>query len=258
MRGRALAVVVIVTLLVGATGVGAAAGDRAVERAVPMKISTEFVGQIAGGPADLQPYVIARLEHEASAGSSEADLLAGAILVACNEEEYQTDRCPRFPVPDHHLVFAFGNDAAGTTIWHPSEDPRFVEASQKFTDGLQGFVDRAVGAVRPDGTLSLYGGSIRSEAEVFGSQAGPNGFDLEFFTLTRIGFEVVSVAVASPGRDPNGDGIWTDISYSGFFVLEGRLAKDGCKDGGWASVSRGDGSRFRNQGDCIQFVLTGR
>lgn len=223
-----------------------------------MKMPAEIVGRKAGGPPDLGPYVIARLEHRGSGGTRAVDVLAGAILAACSHEEYQADRCPRFPVPDQHLVFEFGNDAAGTTIWYDSEDPRFVEASEKFTDGLQGFVDRAIGAVRADGTLSFYGGSIRSEAEVFGSQAGPNGFDLEFFSLTRIGFEVVSVSVESPGHDPNGDGIWTSISYSGFFVLEGRLTKDGCKNGGWASVSRGDGSGFGNQGDCIQFVRTGR
>lgn len=31
-----------------------------------------------------------------------------------------------------------------------------------------------------------------------------------------------------------------------------------CKDGGWQDLTRGDGSAFRNQGDCIQYVNTGR
>jgi hypothetical protein len=44
----------------------------------------------------------------------------------------------------------------------------------------------------------------------------------------------------------------------GFFVIEGRLSKDGCKDGGWQMVTRADGTGFVNQGDCVQFTLTGR
>lgn len=31
-----------------------------------------------------------------------------------------------------------------------------------------------------------------------------------------------------------------------------------CKNGGWANYSRPDGSTFKNQGDCIQYVNTGR
>ncbi len=31
-----------------------------------------------------------------------------------------------------------------------------------------------------------------------------------------------------------------------------------CKNGGWANYARPDGSTFRNQGDCIQYVNTGR
>ena len=34
------------------------------------------------------------------------------------------------------------------------------------------------------------------------------------------------------------------------------VMKSDCKDGGWASFTRADGSPFRNQGDCIQYVNT--
>jgi hypothetical protein len=34
--------------------------------------------------------------------------------------------------------------------------------------------------------------------------------------------------------------------------------KDQCKGGGWASIFRGDGGTFKNQGDCIQYVNTGK
>jgi hypothetical protein len=34
--------------------------------------------------------------------------------------------------------------------------------------------------------------------------------------------------------------------------------KDDCKQGGWADLTREDGSAFRNQGDCIQYQKTGK
>jgi hypothetical protein len=33
--------------------------------------------------------------------------------------------------------------------------------------------------------------------------------------------------------------------------------KDDCKNGGWEGLTRADGSSFKNQGDCIQYVNTG-
>jgi hypothetical protein len=35
-------------------------------------------------------------------------------------------------------------------------------------------------------------------------------------------------------------------------------AQDQCKNGGWNSVKRANGTGFRNQGDCIQYVNTGK
>jgi hypothetical protein len=34
--------------------------------------------------------------------------------------------------------------------------------------------------------------------------------------------------------------------------------KDACKKNGWQSLTRGDGSTFTNQGDCIQYINTGK
>ena len=34
--------------------------------------------------------------------------------------------------------------------------------------------------------------------------------------------------------------------------------KEQCKDGGWATLARANGSSFKNQGDCIQYVNTGK
>ena len=34
--------------------------------------------------------------------------------------------------------------------------------------------------------------------------------------------------------------------------------RDACRNDGWESVTRGDGTSFRNQGDCVSYVQTGR
>jgi hypothetical protein len=34
--------------------------------------------------------------------------------------------------------------------------------------------------------------------------------------------------------------------------------KNDCKNGGWDTLFRADGSSFKNQGDCIQYVNTGK
>lgn len=41
-------------------------------------------------------------------------------------------------------------------------------------------------------------------------------------------------------------------------VQDAATDKDDCKDGGWEDVTRADGSSFKNQGDCIQYVNTGK
>jgi hypothetical protein len=40
--------------------------------------------------------------------------------------------------------------------------------------------------------------------------------------------------------------------------LDEPASMDDCKDGGWQTLAREDGSTFKNQGDCIQYVNTGK
>jgi hypothetical protein len=55
-------------------------------------------------------------------------------------------------------------------------------------------------------------------------------------------------------------GIWTVTNVQ---LGQGEAAgvatkKDECKKGGWADLTRANGSSFKNQGDCIQYVNTGK
>ena len=47
----------------------------------------------------------------------------------------------------------------------------------------------------------------------------------------------------------------TTYDFEPFAVASDR---DACKNGGWQTLTRADGSSFKNQGDCIQYVNTGK
>ena len=50
---------------------------------------------------------------------------------------------------------------------------------------------------------------------------------------------------------------FNDTTYD-FEPYEVATDKDQCKKGGWEDVKRNNGSSFKNQGDCVQYVNTGK
>jgi hypothetical protein len=57
-----------------------------------------------------------------------------------------------------------------------------------------------------------------------------------------------------PAND--GKGFLIDnLSYS---TARTPISSDDCKKGGWQNLTRADGSKFKNQGDCIQYANTGK
>ena len=64
------------------------------------------------------------------------------------------------------------------------------------------------------------------------------------------------------GAGPNGErlasvGI-TIIAGNGGAACNTPATADQCKNGGWMTRTRGDASTFKNQGDCMQYVNTGK
>ena len=55
-------------------------------------------------------------------------------------------------------------------------------------------------------------------------------------------------------------GLWTvsNVQLGQDADADVATKKDECKKGGWADLTRADGSSFKNQGDCIQYVNTGK
>jgi hypothetical protein len=83
------------------------------------------------------------------------------------------------------------------------------------------------------------------EAGFFDSQTGPNGIDLAGFTITRVGFRLDSFVLNTSTN------LYT---VSGAWLFEGTpQSPELCKDEGWQTLERSDGTGFKNQGDCIQY-----
>lgn len=53
-------------------------------------------------------------------------------------------------------------------------------------------------------------------------------------------------------------GLWTVNNVHLGEAAKAVTAKDECKNGGWEDMTRADGTTFKNQGDCIQYVNTGK
>ncbi len=70
----------------------------------------------------------------------------------------------------------------------------------------------------------------------------------------RVGTDDVPFVVAD---DP---GIWTvsNVQLGQGEAANVATAKDECKNGGWQNLTRADDTGFKNQGDCIQYVNTGK
>jgi len=100
--------------------------------------------------------------------------------------------------------------------------------------------------------------------------------DMNVYDSTRALQGTTTVYATSPGgpfasSDLRGNGyVWITLWQNGFggdvLALDNQrtgllgvvTSKDQCKSGGWQSLIRADGTPFKNQGDCIQYVNTGK
>jgi hypothetical protein len=85
----------------------------------------------------------------------------------------------------------------------------------------------------PGGPQTLGDGTYNYELYAVEKGAGPNG--------ARLASVAITVVVGNGGAACN---------------TPGTAAQ--CKDNGWQTHTRGDGSAFKNQGDCMQYVNTGK
>lgn len=72
-----------------------------------------------------------------------------------------------------------------------------------------------------------------------------------------VGFGV-NIGTYNPSYDVETDLVDFNGTVYDFEPYQAATSKDQCKDSGWTTVTRADGSPFSNQGDCIQYVNTGK
>ena len=87
------------------------------------------------------------------------------------------------------------------------------------------------------------------------------------FTLSMLGYPNWAAFVAAHptwhvGATPfviaDDAGLWTVSNVHLGEQQAARGNKNDCKKGGWMDLERKDGSSFKNQGDCIQYMNTGK
>lgn len=68
----------------------------------------------------------------------------------------------------------------------------------------------------------------------------------------------VNIGTYNPDYNVEADLVNFNGTVYDFEPYSAAKSKDDCKKGGWENQRRSDGSTFRNQGDCIQYVNTGK
>lgn len=150
--------------------------------------------------------------------------------------------------------------------------PRFSIGIDTTGDGVRDgsifayFGTDSAGAPCIPGTWQNSGDFLEAGRLLDTSQLGGNFYDPYANALANYGaYEVTSISVVVDASWAAGDSeqavdIDNTLINSTLFTYEvpQPTNKDQCKDGGWEDLARADGTTFKNQGDCIQYVNTGK
>ena len=117
-----------------------------------------------------------------------------------------------------------------------------------------------------ESTYSYFGATTDPDFATFvagNSLAGSHGPSAPYAPQPIEFFSIQTSTSGSPGFTGQVDGVRIQlqdgsvatINFEPFVVA---TDKDACKSDGWKNLFRADGSAFKNQGDCIQYVNTGK
>jgi hypothetical protein len=156
--------------------------------------------------------------------------------------------------PSYQVVtFLNGGTAGFTTLvfepyQNPAEGPIVSNAWQKW--------DVAAGLFWSTRTVTCSNGTI------LGTPGGPASYTLAQVSSmcpnAVVGGFGVNIGTNNPGYNVETDLFDFNGTVYDFEPYSVASSKDDCKDGGWMTARRADGSSFQNQGDCIQYVNTGK
>lgn len=150
------------------------------------------------------------------------------------------------------LSFAYSCTSSATTCV-TGGSPRMsipIDTNDNGTTESYAFIDAAnCGKTFPSGTVD------QTCPVFFGSTLYTNW---AAFALANPTYRIATDAVAFVIADQPFRGIISNVQLGQGEDANVATAKDECKKGGWADLTREDGSSFKNQGDCIQYVNTGK
>lgn len=177
---------------------------------------------------------------------------ASTPLADVNELSYSTKQnSASFPDGDPSYQLAVnlnGTSGFTTLVYEPYYNGVVMPGTWQQWDVSSGFFWSSSTVTCSNGTIT-------------GSPGGPAAYTLAEIesacpdaVVTGFG---VNVGTYNPGYDVETDLVDFNGTVYDFEPYAAATSKDQCKDGGWTTARRADGSMFANQGDCVQYVATG-
>jgi hypothetical protein len=157
--------------------------------------------------------------------------------------------------PDDALFFEPPYQAPGTGGTDCAHQAATVMGTWQQWDALHGCWWSNDGDLNPgtgSGTLTDYL-ALHPNATIVNSSTGGGVHLLVGFASPNDRFDgnVDAFRIATSSSD-------TTYNFEPTPPIVTPASKDNCMKGGWQTVTRADGSPFKNQGDCIQYVNTGK
>lgn len=155
------------------------------------------------------------------------------------------------PAPGNNYRFWFDRD--GVDQWQATS-PLAVDGGTYNTQGLYNIVMTLHATTATTGTAYM---TINGLAQGFETDGNWNTIELTPAGMTFSGdMTRMQVFYGLYGYGAIHSVAFNDIQVTGAPTVP--ETKDQCKNDGWMSLRRADGSTFKNQGDCIQYFNTGK
>lgn len=181
---------------------------------------------------------------------------ASTSLANVTELSYYTKQnSAPFPGADpSYQVIAFLNGTTGftTLVFEPYQNPAqglVIPGAWQQWDVDQGRFWSTRSVTCPNGPIVGTPGGPATYTLAAIQSACPNA--------VVIGFGV-NIGTNNPGYNVETDLFNFNGTVYDFEPFDVATDKDACKNGGWMTLHRADGSSFRSQGDCIQYVNAGK
>ena len=155
------------------------------------------------------------LASEPVTGSGSAGAISTGLIFSLDISSLGAPGCREQGVAILYRTIIRDGDDHHTLIADAGNEPDFAAFTHLLTDGVDEVATWCVFLENVGG-----GGEGLSESQFFAGRPG-TAPDFAGYTIDRVEFQIDSVLIASPGSDPNHDGIHTDYYLAGHVVVWG-------------------------------------